>query len=68
MLFGNYPSEISFSTGDKNGKNIAGDIDIKLFSIQKFMKMLIEGETVVNEPQDDYDHLVKYEGWVYENK
>ena len=39
------PEEFNFSTGDKHNKNTNEDIDIKLFSLQKFIKLCKKGDT-----------------------
>lgn len=42
----NVEHEISKSTGPKHEKNSSGDIDEVMFSIQKFIKMCCDGETI----------------------
>lgn len=44
-ILNNYQNTASYTTGDPNGKNVAGDVDIDLYSIQKFIKDAIKGET-----------------------
>jgi predicted nucleotidyltransferase len=45
LLFGNPPEEINFSSGQANEKNSKDDVDIKLFSVQKFIKLCSKGDT-----------------------
>lgn len=44
MLLGNFVEEINSSTGNQHSKNTANDIDIKLFSVHKFLKLAQKGE------------------------
>lgn len=46
MVVGNASHEIRDSTGPKNGKNSAGDVDTVFYSLQKFIKMACDGETI----------------------
>lgn len=45
LLMNEAPQELLFSTGKKDGKNDADDIDITLFSIHKFFNLMKKGET-----------------------
>ena len=45
LILGQAKHHVGTSTGDKNKKNTANDIDIDLWSIQKFIKHLAEGDT-----------------------
>lgn len=45
MLLDECINEISFSTGDSCSKNTSSDVDIKLFSIHKFIKLASQGDT-----------------------
>lgn len=45
LVFGNPPEEREFSTGEQNEKNTSDDIDIKLFSVQKFLRLCRKGDT-----------------------
>lgn len=41
-----FPKSISTSTGDKHGKNVAGDVDDEMFSLHRFIELACEGQTV----------------------
>lgn len=45
LLLGNVAHNIITSTGDPNAKNAAGDIDIEIISLPKFIKEACNGET-----------------------
>jgi hypothetical protein len=45
LILGEFPKSIHFSSGDPNGKNNHEDIDIELYSIQYFLRLLKNGET-----------------------
>ena len=45
ILMGKADFERDFSTGDKHSKNTADDIDDKYFSLQKFLREAMKGET-----------------------
>lgn len=47
LLLNNYQGTYKVSTGLANKKNAAGDLDTEVISLPKFMKMAIEGETMV---------------------
>ena len=49
LLLGNAKSSISIKTNDTGSKNGADDIDTEYYSLQKFMHMLAEGQTVALE-------------------
>ena len=44
-VLNNYPDTVVLSTGDKHGKNTSTDVDIDLYSMQKFIKDALKGET-----------------------
>lgn len=46
MVTGKASHEIRDSTGPKDGKNSAGDVDVVYYSLQKFIKMACDGETI----------------------
>jgi hypothetical protein len=46
ILLAKFPKSISTSTGDKHGKNGAGDIDDEMFSLHRFIELACEGQTV----------------------
>jgi len=46
MVTGTASHEIRHSTGPKDGKNSAGDVDTVYYSLQKFIKMACDGETI----------------------
>lgn len=62
-----YPKTISFSTSLTKEKNTNEDVDIEIFSIHKFFKLGIEGQTVfidmINAPNDFC--LVKTPYWSF---
>lgn len=45
VLRGNFPKEVSYTTGDSNSKNTNQDVDAKLFSVQKFLDLCYKGDT-----------------------
>lgn len=45
MFLGNFPKHISSSTGNDKTKNNENDIDVDLWSIQKFFEELYDGDT-----------------------
>lgn len=47
LMLGNYAGTFKDSTGAANAKNEAGDIDLEVISLPKFIKMGIAGETMV---------------------
>jgi hypothetical protein len=49
ILLGNYPDAISESTGDMHNKNSSEDIDVELYSLRKFLKMVENGDTAALE-------------------
>lgn len=46
LLLGKAPEHFRSSTGDPHAKNTADDVDEVLFSVNKFLKMASEGETI----------------------
>lgn len=46
MVTGKASHEVRDSTGPKDGKNSAGDVDTVFYSLQKFIKMACDGETI----------------------
>ena len=62
LYLGRAKHELNFSTGSQDSKNTNEDVDIKLYSIQKFMKSLSEGETGAmdllfsNKSRNNYTH------------
>ena len=46
MVTGKASHEVRDSTGPKDGKNSAGDVDTVFYSLQKFVKMACDGETI----------------------
>lgn len=46
LLLGKSPKQISTSTGPKDAKNSAGDIDTTWYSLPEFIKLCIKGETI----------------------
>jgi len=46
MVTGTASHEVRDSTGPKHGKNSAGDVDTVFYSLQKFIKMACDGETI----------------------
>jgi len=49
ILIGNYKESVSTSTGDDSSKNSKDDIDIELYSLKKFLKMVSRGDTAALE-------------------
>lgn len=49
ILLGNYPETIQQTTGASDSKNSKYDIDVELYSLTKFMKMLENGDTAAIE-------------------
>jgi hypothetical protein len=49
ILLGKFNKSINQSTNNSNNKNNSSDIDTELFSLDKFMNMLKEGQTVAIE-------------------
>lgn len=49
ILLGNYKDSKQYTTGDENSKNSKEDIDVELYSIRKFFKMLKNGDTAAIE-------------------
>jgi predicted nucleotidyltransferase len=49
ILLGNYSDTRQSSTGDNDSKNSKDDIDIELYSVKKFMKMVSRGDTAALE-------------------
>lgn len=49
ILLGNYSDTRQNSTGDNDSKNSQDDIDIELYSLKKFMKMISRGDTAALE-------------------
>ena len=45
ILLGSYSETINKTTGDSNSKNSKDDIDIELYSLKKFLKMVSNGDT-----------------------
>ena len=45
LLLGEIPKEFRFSTGSNSSQNGADDIDINIFSLHKFIKLIREGDT-----------------------
>lgn len=46
IVSGNAPDIIKSSTGPKNGKNSAGDVDNEIMSLGRFVKMAMQGQTM----------------------
>ena len=49
ILLGRAKSSLNLSTNQTNEKNSSEDEDVEFYSLQKFMKMLDEGQTVALE-------------------
>lgn len=49
ILLGSYSEFVSKTTGDSNSKNSKDDIDIELYSLKKFLKMVSRGDTAALE-------------------
>jgi len=49
ILLGSYSDTIQNSTGNEDSKNTKDDIDVELYSLKKFMKMLDNGDTAAIE-------------------
>jgi len=49
ILLGNYKDTRSQSTGDNDSRNGKDDIDVELYSLRKFFKMLANGDTAALE-------------------
>ena len=45
LYLGTAKHEINFTTGNQDSKNNSEDLDLKLYSLQKFLSLLGEGET-----------------------
>ena len=71
ILLGNYKESRSTTTGPEHSKNSKDDIDVELYSIKKFMKMLGRGDTAALEllftPEDKivektqaWDEIVRF--------
>lgn len=58
ILLGNYPETIQQSSGDPLGKNSKDDVDIELYSVTKFLKMVSKGDTAALELLFTPDHLI----------
>jgi len=49
ILLGQYKESVSKSTGDDDSKNGQDDIDIEMYSVKKFFKMISKGDTAALE-------------------
>jgi len=49
ILLGQYKESVSVSTGDNDSKNSSDDMDIEMYSLKKFFKMLDNGDTAALE-------------------
>ena len=58
ILLGGYPETISNSTGDSQSKNSSTDVDIELYSLKKFLKMVANGDTSAIELLYTPDYLI----------
>lgn len=58
ILLGKVKSSINTGTNKTNTKNTSEDVDIEFYSLQKFMKMLAEGQTVALELLWTPEHLI----------
>lgn len=58
ILLGKVKRSINTSTNKSSTKNGADDIDMELYSLHKFLKMLQEGQTVAMELLFTPDHLI----------
>lgn len=58
ILLGTYPESTSYTTGDSNSKNSKDDIDIELYSLKKFFKMIRRGDTAALELLFTPEHLI----------
>jgi len=70
LLLGTVNKNISFSTGDNESRNGAGDIDDDWYSLGEFMKLATKGETMAIDMLHVNPDLVKIEldpdyGWIW---
>ena len=70
LLLGTVEKNISFSTGDNESRNSAGDIDDDWYSLGEFMKLTTKGETMALDMLHVNPELVKVEldptyGWIW---
>lgn len=49
ILLGSYKESVSYTTGDDSSKNSKEDIDVELYSLKKFLKMVSRGDTAALE-------------------
>ena len=49
ILLGSYDDAINQTTGNNDTRNTAGDVDVELYSVRKFLKMLKNGDTAAIE-------------------
>jgi len=71
LLLGTVQKNISFSTGDNESRNGAGDIDDDWYSLGEFMKLATKGETMAIDMLHVNPNLVEVEldpdyGWIWE--
>lgn len=69
-ILNSYQNTASYTTGDPNGKNVTGDVDIDLYSIQKFIKDAIKGETFAIDLLHANDPTITSDEWnlILENR
>lgn len=63
LLLNNYPGTIKSSTGPKDGKNTAGDIDREMISLPKLIDLACKGETMAIDMLHCTDPLSSSEVW-----
>lgn len=65
ILLGNYPDGVNETTGNDQSRNSKDDVDVELYSLKKFLKMIKRGDTAALEllftPSEQI--LEKSEAW-----
>lgn len=58
ILLGTYKESVSYTTGDDKSRNSKEDVDVELYSLKKFFKMVSRGDTAALELLFTPEHLI----------
>ncbi|MCK5235620.1 MAG: nucleotidyltransferase domain-containing protein, partial [Deltaproteobacteria bacterium] len=67
ILLGDFPKSISFSSGDELSKNGCEDIDIEYYSLQYFIKLACDGQTVALDMLHAPTNMIEHSSRIWDN-